>query len=126
MNTKNEFNEMFKKIEVTSRKQASNFKSDEIRLMRSGRNRPLSRFVISKELTESLPWSTNERLDLFQASNNLFALVPASVGLLTLKLGGKSFQIYNTDLCTTLKALTQSTEFSGWIDDNKLFFKTAK
>ena len=126
MNTNNEFNKMFKKIELTSRRHLANLKADEIRLVKSKSEGPLSRFIISRELTEALPWLTNDRVDLFQASNNLFALVPASVGLLTLKTNGKSFQIYSTDLCTTLKALTQSTSFTGWIDDDKLFFKTAK
>ena len=125
MNRTNEFNEMFTKIELIKNNR-SKFRPDEIRLSKSKNNGPISRFIMSKELSESLPWIENDRLDLYQATKNLFAIVPAKAGLLTLKTNGKSFQIYNTDLCATLKSITQSTSFSGWVDDDKLFFRTNK
>ena len=125
MNRTNEFNEMFKKIELTKITREK-FRPDEIRLTRTKRDRPFSRFIMSKELAESLPWIENDKLDLYQASKNLFAIVPAKAGLLTLKTNGKTFQIYSTDLCTTLKSITQATSFSGWVDDDKLFFRTNK
>ena len=125
MNRTNEFNKMFKKIELIKNNR-SKFRPDEIRLAKSNNNGPVSRFIMSKELSESLPWIENDRLDLYQATKNLFAIVPAKAGLLTLKAKGKSFQIYNTDLCATLKSITQSTSFSGWVDDDKLFFRTNK
>ena len=125
MNRTNEFNEMFTKIELVKNNR-SKFRPDEIRLVKSKNDRPVSRFIMSKELSESLPWIENDRLDLYQATKNLFAIVPAKAGLLTLKAKGKSFQIYNTDLCATLKSITQSTSFSGWVDDDKLVFRTNK
>ena len=125
MNRTNEFNEMFTKIALVKNNR-SKFRPDEIRLAKSNNNGPVSRFIMSKELSESLPWIENDRLDLYQATKNLFAIVPAKAGLLTLKAKGKSFQIYNTDLCATLKSITQSMSFSGWVDDDKLFFRTNK
>ena len=125
MNRTNEFNEMFTKIELTKINREK-FRPDEIRLTRAKRDLPFSRFVTSKELTDSLPWIENDKLDLYQASKNLFAIVPAKAGLLTLKTNKNTFQIYSTDLCTTLKSITQATSFSGWVDDDKLFFRTNK
>ena len=125
MNRTNEFNKMFKKIELIENNR-SKFRPDEIRLAKSNNNGPVSRFIMSKELSESLPWIENDSLDLYQATKNLFAIVPAKAGLLTLKTKGKSFQINSTDLCVTLKSITQSTSFSGWVDDDKLFFRTNK
>ena len=125
MNRTNEFNEMFAKIELVKNNR-SKFRPDEIRLTKSKNNGPISRFIMSKELSESLPWIENDKLDLYQATKNLFAIVPAKAGLLTLKTNKNTFQIYSTDLCTTLKSITQATSFSGWVDDDKLFFRTIK
>lgn len=125
MNRTNEFNEMFTKIELVKNNR-SKFRPDEIRLVKSRNDRPVSRFIMSKELSESLPWIENDKLDLYQATKNLFAIVPAKAGLLTLKTNGNSFQIYSTDLCATLKSITQATSFIGWVDDDKLFFRTNK
>ena len=125
MNRANEFNEMFTKIELVKNNR-SKFRPDEIRLVKSRNDRPLSRLIMSKELSESLPWIENDKLDLYQATKNLFAIVPAKAGLLTLKTNKNTFQIYSTDLCTTLKSITQATSFSGWVDDDKLFFRTNK
>lgn len=128
---KNEFNELFKKVALknTSRRK-NHVAADAVRLIKSNKNGKLTRFVISKELTRDLPWLENDKLDLYQASKNLFAIVPASDGSLVLKSNKiekyKTFQIYNLDLCTTLNKITEATEFSGWVDDNKLFFKVAK
>ena len=129
MTQKTEFNKMFKKVSIR-RKGHSSVAADAVRLLKSRETGPLSRFAISKELSEELPWLENDKLDLYQASKNLFALVPSTDGNLLLKAHRnknskyKSFQIYNTDLCNTLKSITKATEFSGWVDDNKLFFKT--
>lgn len=127
MTQKTEFNEMFKKVSI-KRKRHSSVAADAVRLLKSKENGPLSRFTISKELTQSLPWLENDKLDLYQASKNLFALAPSANGNLTLKAhknnNYKSFQIYNTDLCNILESITKTTEFSGWVDDDKLFFKT--
>lgn len=125
MNRTNEFNEMFAKIELVKNNR-SKFRPDEVRLAKSKNNGPLSRLIMSKELSESLPWIENDKLDLYQATKNLFAIVPAKAGLLTLKTNKNTFQIYSTDLCTTLKSITQATSFSGWVDDDKLFFRTNK
>ncbi len=125
MNRTNEFNEMFTKIELVKNNR-SKFRPDEVRLAKSKNNGPLSRLIMSKELSESLPWIENDKLDLYQATKNLFAIVPAKAGLLTLKTNKNTFQIYSTDLCTTLKSITQATSFSGWVDDDKLFFRTNK
>ena len=125
MNRTNEFNEMFTKIELVKNNR-SKFRPDEIRLAKSKNNGPLSRLIMSKELSESLPWIENDKLDLYQATKNLFAIVPVKAGLLTLKTNKNAFQIYSTDLCTTLKSITQATSFSGWVDDDKLFFRTNK
>ena len=131
MTQKNEFNELFKKVAVKNNSRRKNHvAADAIRLIKSNKNGKLARFVISKELTRDLPWLENDKLDLYQASKNLFAIVPASDGSLILKSNKiekyKTFQIYSTDLCTILNKLTEATEFSGWVDDDKLFFKVAK
>lgn len=126
MNNNTGFNEMFKKIEIAAHSRNTKMRPDEIRLAKAKNDGPFSRVIFSQELTEALPWITNDRVDLYQASKNLYALVPAKAGLLTLKNYGRSFQIYSTDLCTTLKAFAQTTSFSGWVDDDKLFFKTNK
>ena len=128
---KNEFNELFKKVALKNNSRRKNHvAADAVRLIKSNKNGKLTRFVISKELTRDLPWLENDKLDLYQASKNLFAIVPASDGSLVLKSNKiekyKTFQIYNLDLCTTLNKITEATEFSGWVDDNKLFFKVAK
>ena len=131
MTQKNEFNELFKKVTIKNNSRRKNHvAADAIRLIKSNKNGKLARFVISKELTRDLPWLENDKLDLYQASKNLFAIVRASDGSLILKSNKiekyKTFQIYSTDLCTILNKLTEATEFSGWVDDNKLFFKVAK
>ena len=131
MTQKNEFNELFKKVAIKNNSRRRNHvAADAIRLIKSNKNGKLARFVISKELTRDLPWLENDKLDLYQASKNLFAIVPASDGSLILKSNKiekyKTFQIYSTDLCTILNKLTEATEFSGWVDDDKLFFKVAK
>ena len=128
---KNEFNELFKKVALKNNSRRKNHvAADAVRLIKSNKNGKLTRFVISKELTRDLPWLENDKLDLYQASKNLFAIVPTSDGSLVLKSNKiekyKTFQIYNLDLCTTLNKITEATEFSGWVDDNKLFFKVAK
>ena len=125
MNT-NKFDALFKKVIVKSNNRGISVAPDAVRLLRSNTDSPLNRFTISKELSELLPWSENEKLDLYQATKNLFAIVPAKAGLLTLKTNKNTFQIYSTDLCTTLKSITQATSFSGWVDDDKLFFRTNK
>lgn len=125
MNNNAGFNEMFKKIEISTRNKVR-MRPDELRLAKTKNDGPFSRFVFSQELTDALPWIANDRVDLYQASKNLFALVPAKAGLLTLKSNGRTFRINNTNLCITLKALTQATSFSGWVDDDKLFFKANK
>ena len=131
MTQKNEFNELFKKVAIKNNSRRRNHvAADAIRLIKSNKNGKLARFVISKELTRDLPWLENDKLDLYQASKNLFAIVPTSDGSLILKSNKiekyKTFQIYSTDLCTILNKITEATEFSGWVDDNKLFFKVAK
>lgn len=131
MTQKNEFNELFKKVAIKNNsKRRNHVAADAIRLIKSNKNGKLARFVISKELTRDLPWLENDKLDLYQASKNLFAIVPASDGSLILKSNKiekyKTFQIYSTDLCTILNKITEATEFSGWVDDDKLFFKVAK
>ena len=131
MTQKNEFNELFKKVAIKNNSRRRNHvAADAIRLIKSNKNGKLARFVISKELTRDLPWLENDKLDLYQASKNLFAIVPASDGSLILKSNKiekyKTFQIYSTDLCTILNKLTEATEFSGWVDNDKLFFKVAK
>lgn len=131
MTQKNEFNELFKKVAIKNNSRRRNHvAADAIRLIKSNKNGKLARFVISKELTRDLPWLENDKLDLYQASKNLFAIVPASDGSLILKSNKiekyKTFQIYSTDLCTILNKITEATEFSGWVDDDKLFFKVAK
>ena len=131
MTQKNEFNELFKKVAIKNNSRRKNHvAADAIRLIKSNKNGKLARFVISKELTRDLPWLENDKLDLYQASKNLFAIVPASDGSLILKSNKiekyKTFQIYSTDLCTILNKITEATEFSGWVDDDKLFFKVAK
>ena len=131
MTQKNEFNELFKKVAIKNNsKRRNHVAADAIRLIKSNKNGKLARLVISKELTRDLPWLENHKLDSYQASKNLFAIVPASDGSLILKSNKiekyKTFQIYSTDLCTILNKLTEATEFSGWVDDDKLFFKVAK
>ena len=131
MTQKNEFNELFKKVAIKNNSRRRNHvAADAIRLIKSNKNGKLARFVISKELTRDLPWLENDKLDLYQASKNLFAIVPASDGSLILKSNKiekyKTFQIYSTDLCTILNKITEATEFSGWVDNDKLFFKVAK
>ena len=131
MTQKNEFNELFKKVAIKNNSRRRNHvAADAIRLIKSNKNGKLARFVISKELTRDLPWLEKDKLDLYQASKNLFAIVPTSDGSLILKSNKiekyKTFQIYSTDLCTILNKLTEATEFSGWVDNDKLFFKVAK
>lgn len=131
MTQKNEFNELFKKVAIKNNARRKNYVAeDAIRLVKSNKNGKLTRFIISKELTKALPWLEDDKLDLYQASKNLFAIAPASDGSLVLKSNKiekyKTFQIYSMELCTTLNALSEATEFSGWVDDDKLFFKVAK
>ena len=127
MNT-NKFDALFKKVIVKSNNRGISVAPDAVRLLRSNTDSPLNRFTISKELSELLPWSENEKLDLYQASKNLFAVAPDNNGLLTLKLGknkkSSNFQIYSMDLCKTLNSITNAVEFSGWVEGDKLFFKT--
>ena len=127
MNT-NKFDALFKKVIVKSSNRCIFVAPDAVRLLRSNTDSPLNRFTISKELSELLPWSENEKLDLYQASKNLFAVAPDNNGLLTLKLcknkKSSNFQIYSMDLCKTLNSITNAVEFSGWVEGDKLFFKT--
>ena len=127
MNNNTGFNEMFKKIEISTRNKVR-MRPDELRLAKTKNDGPFSRFVFSQELTDALPWIANDRVDLYQASKNLFAVAPDNNGLLTLKLcknkKSSNFQIYSMDLCKTLNSITNAVEFSGWVEGDKLFFKT--
>lgn len=124
----NKFDALFKKVSIKPHKRSSSVAPDAIRLLRSATDGPLNRFTVSKELSKLLPWSENEKLDLYWASENLFAVAPDINGSLILKLckskNSKSFQIYNRELCKTLNTIANAIEFSGWVEGDKLFFKT--